>query len=318
MNILVTGGAGAIGGNLVHRLLAETDHKLIVLDDLSSGHESNVPSNERVLFVRGSIVDDEILQEVFSSAPPQIIFHLAANFANQNSVDYPKKDLEVNGMGTLKLLEYAAAHKVSRFIYSSSSCVYGNRPGVLKEDCQEFSVDTPYAITKLLGERYVRFFHDHHKLGTVILRFFNTFGPLEYPGKYRNVIPNFILRALRGEPLPITGTGEETRDFNFVDNTVSGIFSSMTAKNIEGKIFNLASGKETSIREIAQEINRLTGNPAGIEFKERRSWDTVVRRLASVDEARKYLGYEPKVSAMAGIQKTYEWIKSQDLKGIKL
>jgi len=309
MKVLVTGGAGAIGGNVVQRLMQHPRvERIVVLDDLSSGYVENVPTDSRVTFIRGSVADDEILTELFTAHEPDVVYHLAANFANQNSVDYPRKDLDVNGVGTLKMLEYSVKHKIKRFIYSSSSCVYGNRGGVLKEECKEFSVDTPYAITKLLGERYVRFFYDYHGLPVVTFRFFNTFGPGERPGKYRNVIPNFIARAIEKKPLPITGNGRETRDFNYMDNTVSGIVSALDAPGIEGLTFNLASSKETSILQIAEAINQVTGNPAGVEFLPRRKWDTVTNRLASIDLAMKHLNYRPEVDVFEGIRRTYEWI----------
>ncbi len=313
MNVLITGGAGAIGGNVVRRLVEDPDvRSVIVLDDLSSGYLENLPVHPKLKFVRGSITDDEILKEIFAS-PLSHVCHLAANFANQNSVDYPRKDLEVNGMGTLKVLEYAHSAGISRFVYSSSSCVYGNKGGVLSEDTQEFSLDTPYAITKLLGERYIRFFHDFYKMDTVILRFFNAYGPGERPGKYRNVIPNFIQCALQGQPLPITGDGTETRDFNFNSHIVDGVLAALKIQGISGGIFNIASGVETPILRVAELINETTGNRAGIEFKPRRNWDSVARRLASIEAASKYLAYCPSVSLEQGIRQTVEWIRAQHL-----
>ncbi len=315
MDILVTGGAGAIGGNVVSRLAADADvRSVVVLDDLSSGYIENLPASPKLTFLRGSVTDDEILKEIFSK-PLTHVCHLAANFANQNSVDYPRKDLEVNGMGTLKVLEYAHRAGVRRIVYSSSSCVYGNKGGVLKEDTQEFSLDTPYAITKLLGERYVRFFHDFYKMDTVILRFFNAFGPGERPGKYRNVIPNFIHLALQGKPLSITGDGTETRDYNFNGHTVDGVVSALKTPGISGRIFNIASGVETPILRVAEIINECTGNKAGVEFRPRRNWDSVSRRLASIDAARAHLNYKPTTPLEEGIRRTVEWIRLEASRG---
>ena len=206
--ILITGGAGAIGSNLANVLSAEAKNEIVILDNMSSGHLENIQRRANVEFVRGSVESDEDLAVVFSQ-PVHVVFHLAANFANQNSVDYPQRDLMVNGAGSLKLYLQAVKHKVRRVVYASSSCVYGNREEPLDETCREFSLDTPYAITKLLGEDYLRFFIHHHALPGVIVRYFNVYGPNEYPGKYRNVIANFLYRALRGEDLVITGTGDE-------------------------------------------------------------------------------------------------------------
>ena len=211
--VLVTGGAGAIGSNLT-KALVELGAQVIVVDDLSSGQIWNVPSSPNVLFVKGDILDEVILKRVFFERP-QIVFHLAAFFANQNSVDHPERDLMVNGMGTLRMLEYSVFNRVERFVYASSGCaIYGSdMPLPLKEDFVTMHLSTPYQITKMLGELYCNFFHHHYELPVVKPRFFNSYGPGEVPGQYRNVIPNFIYWAIKGLPLPITGTGEETRDF---------------------------------------------------------------------------------------------------------
>src|SRR4030067_883037 len=214
--VLVTGGAGAIGSNLT-RALAEAGAKVIVLDDLSSAERWNVPSLPGVLFVEGDILDEVKLKRVFCERP-RIVYHLAAFFANQNSVDHPETDLDVNGLGTLRLLEYSLFTGVKRFIFASSGCsIYGSSaPLPLREEFMSLNLSTPYQITKMLGELYCNFFYNHYGLPVVKTRFFNSYGPGEMPGQYRNVIPNFIYWALRGEPLPITGSGEETRDITSV------------------------------------------------------------------------------------------------------
>ena len=308
-HVLVTGGAGAIGSNLVKALLARGCRALSVLDNLSSGKRENLPQCPEVTLFPDTIVNDAILREIFAK-DVAVVFHLAANFANQNSVDFPRLDLDTNGMGTLKLLEYAAEAQVERFVYVSSSCVYGNKDYPLHEDDPEYNLDTPYAITKLLGERYTTFFHNHYHLPTVILRYFNAYGPGEYPGKYRNVIPNFFALAMQGKPLPITGTGEETRDFTFNQDTVAGTISSAEAAEAVGQIFNIGSGRETKILELAEKVNALTANPAGIEFKASRSWDLIRRRIASIERARQTYGYAPRVALDEGLQRTYTWLKT--------
>lgn len=305
--VLLTGGAGFIGSNLSVKLLECEINKLIILDDLSSGHDENIPKDERIEFACGSVDDEEILFEVFSQ-PIDIIFHLAANFANQNSVDYPQKDLRVNGIGTLKLLEYAKRHGIKKIVYTSSSCVYGNKPGELKVETKEYSLETPYAITKLLGERYMTFFHEHYGLNVTIIRYFNVFGPGERPGKYRNVIPNFIYMAINKQALTVCGKGEETRDFNFVDNAVAGTIATAISEKSNGRIYNLGTGRETRIIEIAEIINRVTNNTAGIEFIPMRSWDNTNSRRAGIKEAIEDLGYCPVVDLEGQIENTYRWI----------
>lgn len=301
--ILVTGGAGAIGSRLVHKLCE--DHDVLVLDDLSSGWFENL-RGLRLKFWRGSVTDEEILKEVFAERP-SVIFHLAANFANQNSVDYPQKDLSVNGMGTLKLLQHALESGVDRFIYTSSSCVYGNIMEPISESMERYSLDTPYSITKLLGERYVNFFHEHHLMPTVIIRFFNSYGPGEYPGKYRNVIPNFFYRVLNNMPLIITGSGEETRDFTFVDDSVQGLLLTMSKPEAVGKTFNIGFGIETPIKKLAETIRGICNVDVPVEYKARREWDSVNRRCADISYIKNTLGYSPRTDLETGLKKTYEW-----------
>lgn len=308
-NILITGGAGCIGSNLTKALINAEANKIIVLDDLSAAEKWNVPIDPKVLFVEGSIVDDEVLKRVFSMKL-DYVFHLAAHFANQNSVDNPETDLEINGLGVLKVLEYSQLSKVSKFVFASSGCsVYGSQaPLPLKEDYVSLYLDTPYQITKLLGELYCNFFHNYYSLPVAIARYFNVYGPGEIPGAYRNVIPNFTYWALHKMPLPITGTGEETRDFTYVDDIVDGTLRLGVVSKAVGGAFNLASETETKVIDIANMINELTGNPNGMKFTQRRDWDQITRRRASIEKARKILGYAPKVKIKEGVKKVYGWI----------
>ena len=255
-SILVTGGAGAVGSHLVSRLVA-SGHKVTVLDDLSSGHHKFVP--ETVDFISGSITDDEILDAVFQERP-EVVFHLAALFANQQSVDRPQLDLEVNGLGTLKILEKCEQFKVERFIYTSSSCVYG---------------------------------------------------PNEFPGKYRNVIPNFIEKSLRGESLTILGEGTETRDFTYVSDVVEGLLLASTTQESDFGIYNIGSGVGTKVLDLANQINSITGNQTPITFAPRRNWDHIPHRVADISLAKEKLGFTPTVKLSDGLQKTFEWFNSQ-------
>ena len=308
--ILVTGGAGCIGSNLITFLLKANPERIIVIDDFSASCEWNLPRDQRIFLIYGSILDDEKLKRAFS-LKPQYVFHLAAHFANQNSVDHPETDLLVNGLGTLKVLQYSQLTGVERFIFASSGCsVYGSHaPLPLKEDFASLHLDTPYQIHKLLGELYCNYFYAYYGLPVTIARYFNVYGPGEVPGKYRNVIPNFIWWAINKQPLPITGTGEETRDFTFVEDVVDGTLRMGVVKEALGEAINLASETETRIIDLANMINEITGNKAGIIFKPRRDWDKVTRRRASIEKARKILGYNPKINIESGLKKTYQWFK---------
>ncbi len=308
--ILVTGGAGAIGTNLCSALSDAGAKLVIILDDLSSGYTWNIPQKKNIMFVKGCVTDDIILKRVFFEQP-QYVYHLAAFFANQNSVDYPEKDINVNGLGTLKLLEYSLFNKVERLVYASSGCsIYGSSaPLPLTEEFMSMNLSTPYQITKMLGELYCNFFFNHHGLKVVKTRFFNSYGPGEVPGQYRNVIPNFIYWALKGEALPITGTGEETRDFTYVEDLVGGLLRAGSYESAIGQEFNLASGVETRIVDLANMINEAVGNKAGIKFSQRRKWDTKSRLLASVDRAKKLIKYEPKTEFREGLMNTIQWFR---------
>ena len=309
--VLVTGGCGCIGSNLIKALLEAEPKQIVVLDDLSASYEWNLPKVPKVLFIRGSILDEERMKRAFSFKP-HYVFHLAAQFANQNSVDHPETDLLVNGLGTLKALEYSNLVGVEKFVFASSGCsVYGSQaPLPLKEDYVSLHLDTPYQINKLVGELYCNYFYKYYKLPVAIARYFNVYGPGEVPGKYRNVIPNFIWWALHKQPLPITGTGEETRDFTFVEDVVDGTLRMGAVKEAVGEAINLASETETRVIDLANWIIELTGNKTKIVFGPRRDWDQVVKRRASIEKARKILGYAPKTDIKTGLSRVYKWILS--------
>jgi UDP-glucose 4-epimerase len=308
-NVLVTGGAGCVGSNLTKVLIKAEAAKIIVLDDLSASARWNIPSTPTVTFIQGSILDEESLKRAFATRP-DFVFHLAAHFANQNSVDNPETDQLVNGLGTLKVLEHSHLAGVKKFVFASSGCsVYGSQaPLPLKEDFVSLHLDTPYQITKLLGELYCNFFYNHYKLPVAIARYFNVYGPGEIPGAYRNVIPNFIWWAIHRQPLPITGTGEETRDFTFVDDIIAGTLLLGAVPEAVGGVFNLASETETPIKDVAAMVNEITGNGKGVKIVPRRDWDKITRRRASIEKARRVLGYESRTPLPDGIKKVYDWI----------
>lgn len=304
--VLVTGGAGAIGSNLVRAL--EGSSRVIVLDDLSSGTRWNIEEAEGLTFIQGSIVEDNVLTAAFREKV-HTVFHLAALFANQNSIEHPEQDLQVNGLGTLKLLQHAVQRGVERFVFTSSSCVYGELATPAAEERISPVADTPYAATKLLGELYCQFYARQYGLPVAILRCFNSYGPGELPGRYRNVIANFIYKATLKQPLPITGTGEETRDFTYVSDMVDGILLAGASPQAVGEVVNLGSGKETRIIDLAKEINSLLRKDSGVEFVGRRQWDTVSRRCASMEKAERMLGYRPRVGLSEGLRLTAAWFK---------
>lgn len=310
-SILITGGAGCIGSNLVRELIDANSKRIIVLDDFSSSYLWNLPQHPSLEVIEGSILDQEKLTQVFQERP-DYVFHLAAHFANQNSIDHPEEDLMVNGLGLMRVLEYSRKFEPKRFVYAGSGCsVYGSHAEIpFVEGAISLTLDTPYQIHKLLGELYCNHYLEIYNIKTTIGRFFNVFGPGEVPGQYRNVIPNFMWRAMHDQPLTITGTGEETRDFAYVGDIVDGILRLGTEDAAIGEAMNLASGTETSVKDLATMINEITGNKAGVVFGPKRDWDKSNRRLASIEKAKKLVGYEPKMDFRKGLESVHEWLKT--------
>lgn len=306
--ILVTGGAGCVGSNLCRKLSELNAKKIVILDDLSSAYEWNIPKVKNIQFIKGSILDEEMLKRAFKERP-QYVFHLAAHFANQNSVDNPEKDLMINGVGILKVLQYAHLLNVKRFVYSSSGCgVYGLESKLpFEEHDISINLHTPYQVTKLLGELYTNYFHNLYGLPIANARFFNVFGPGEVPGRYRNVIPNFFYWAMNKRMLPITGDGSETRDWTYVGDIIDGLLAMGIREEAIGEAINLGSGKEQRVIDMAKNVNELAGNENGVVYMERRDWDVKNRLMSSIKKAHKLLGYKPKVEFKDGLKKVHEW-----------
>ncbi|MDD5054963.1 MAG: NAD-dependent epimerase/dehydratase family protein [Candidatus Peribacteraceae bacterium] len=308
-NVLITGGLGAIGSALCRRLLTSKVERLVIIDDCSSGDprlSRDVLDDPRVTLVRGSVTDEAALERAFAVAP-RIVFHLAAHFANQNSVDHPVIDCEVNSIGTIRMLEHARRARVSKFVFASSSCVYGSADS-FAVDTRDFRLDTPYAINKLHGEYLVRFYHEYFGMDTTILRYFNSFGPGELPGLYRNVVPNFFALAMRGEPLPITGDPNAGRDFTFVGNTVEATLLAAEKPISAGRTYNVGTGMHVTVGELAEHINNIAGNTAGTILKPGRQWDHVFRRVADISRTTEDLQYRPVIDLPSQLRETYEWL----------
>lgn len=307
LRVIVTGAAGAIGGNLVRALAASGAAEILALDDLSQGVCWNIPEIRNVTFLQGSILDQNVLKSAFRQKPA-IVFHLAALFANQNSIDHPVLDLKVNGQGILNILISAANAGRPRVVFASTSAAADGLDGfAVDDDAPPLGHGTPYQITKALGEQYCRFFHSYYGIPIVLVRFFNSYGPGEVPGRYRNVIPNFFYRAKRGEALPVIGTGNQTRDWTFVADVVDGLLKAGVSDTAVGHSVNLGTGQETTVIDIAREINMLTGNVAGIVYRENRRWDHHCSRVAATTKAVRLLDHECRTGIKTGLENTAQW-----------
>lgn len=306
-DVLVTGGAGAIGSRLVANLLEHNAANVVVVDDLSSGYEWLLPKDERLRLVKADVCS---LVTYEGTLRMPLVFHLAAFFANQNSVDYPLADLHTNGQGTLSTLLYAQRNKASRVVYASAGCSIAGHGhnGPIHEDMPvSLHLDTPYQITKALGEFYCNYFQD--QVSTVRCRFFNSYGPGEVPGRYRNVIPNFIWLALHDFPLAITGTGDETRDFVYVDDLVDGLMLAAVRPQANGEAINLGTGVQTKIGDLARLIIDICDSKSAIEYHPPRKWDKSKHREANISKARDRVGYQPRVPIAEGLGRTVQWFQ---------
>jgi len=280
---------------------------VVVVDDLSSGYEWLLPADARLTLIKRDVCD---LLDLDLPSEVRLVFHLAAFFANQNSVDHPRDDLRTNGLGTLTTLMWAARRRARGFVYASAGCSIAGHDidAPVREDMPvSLELDTPYQITKTLGEFYCNYFNA--QVPTVRCRFFNSYGPGEVPGSYRNVIPNFIWRALHDEPLIITGTGEETRDFIYVDDLVNGLLAAAETPAARGNAFNLGTGIQTRIVDLAETVIKACRSKSRIEFGPRRPWDRSTHREADNGKAQAVLGFQPTVGIREGIDRTLDWFQ---------
>jgi len=309
--ILVTGGAGAIGRTLSEKLALIGAKKVIIFDNLSSAYEWNIPNYSNISFVKGDIRNESDLIRIFHSKP-QIVFHLAAFFANQNSVDYPLVNEDVNINGLIKLLEFSVlSESIEKFVFANSEGgAYGDNSKLPYQE-NDISIDlgSPYYISKLSGEAYCRYYHSHYNLPISIVRLFNSFGPGEVSGQYRNVIPNFIYWALNNKTLPLTGDNRIARDFVFVKDTVEGILRAGYYQKAIGESINIATGKTVKIYDLAEMINQKTNNTAGVNIKGNRKWDKRPSILGSTLKASELIEFNANTDFEYGIDLTIEWFK---------
>jgi UDP-glucose 4-epimerase len=306
--ILITGGFGALGHNLIRFLKENYECNIHVIDNLSVGHTNFFNG---VDFSYIDIGNTEKLNTFFKNYKPNYIFHLAAHFANQNSVDHPLSDINTNVIGMVNLFETQKSNnELKKIIFASSSCVYGNSK-IMKEDNDVSPFDTPYAINKYVGELYSKYYAEIHQIPTVSARIFNSFGPGEMPGQYRNVIPNFIQKAILNQTIKITGTGQETRDFTYVDDTVDLLLKLALSDYKLAEVFNGGTGVKVSIKKLAEEIISLTGSKSEIEYTLPRSWDHIKDRCANIEKSKELVGYNPDYDFRLGLKKTIDWLKGK-------
>jgi UDP-glucose 4-epimerase len=299
MNFLITGAAGFLGSALANRLAWE-GHQVRGLDDLSTGDPNVLHAD--VLFTRGDVNDRPKLWTLLQDV--DCVYHLAARVSVPESVIYPREYNAVNVGGTVSLMEAMRDVGVRRVVLISSGAVYGDQQEQpLKENALPFP-HSPYAVSKLAAEYYVRTIGDLWGLETVSLRVFNAYGPGQHlPPSHPPVIPNFLRQAVRGGTLVVHGSGSQTRDYVFVDDVINAMVAAATAPGLDNLVINVGSGTETSVRELTRKVLEAANSDAEVMFNPRNN-PGVSRMCADLGLAREKLGYQPRISLTEGLNLT--------------
>lgn len=304
--VIVTGGAGFVGSNVVKRLLTE-DAFVIVLDDFCTGREDNLPKRESNLeIINGSVTDFALLKRLFAGA--DIVIHLAARNIIVSTRN-PREDYEVNIGGTLNVLLAAKEFGVRRTVYSSSASVYGNPRYLPINEDDSASLLSPYAVSKFAGENYCHAFYESYGLSTAVVRYSNIYGTAQRPDNpYCGVIAKFFEAALNGQPPQIHGDGEQTRDYTYIDDAVNATLLAATAAKADGQIYNVGTGRETSVNALAQMVIGVAGTQAKPAYIDRRDIDNIRRRVLNIEKIRRELRWVPTVTIEEGLRRTHVWL----------
>ena len=301
--VLVTGGAGFVGGGVVRRLV-EQGARVTVLDDLFTGRAETLPTS--VQFVQGSVTDATLVQELVADA--SVVFHMAARNIIASTKN-PRDDFDTNIGGTLNVLMSARESKPDRVVYTSSASVYGNPRSIPINEDDPLVLLSPYAVSKLGGENYCGAFYESYGLPVAVVRYSNVFGPGQLPDNpYCGVVSKFFASAMAGEPLQIHGDGEQTRDFTFVDDAVEATLMAAIHPRAEGEVFNVGTGIETSVNALAAGIAAAVGGEIEIRHVDRRDIDNIRRRVVNIEKIRRMLRWAPQVTLERGLARTAEWL----------
>lgn len=312
MQAVVTGGAGFIGSNLADALLAD-GHGVRVLDDMTAGNPANVPAAAEL--VVGDVSDRDVVRRAVTGA--DVVFHLAAHRAVLRSVDNPLATDNANTHGTLTVLVEAKDAGVRRVVAASSSSVYGGAQELPTPESAPLVPRSPYAVSKVAGELYCRVFHELYGLETVSLRYFNVYGPRQRPDSaYAAVIPLFIEALQMGKAPVVHGTGEQSRDFTFIEDVVAATMAaaSSPADKSSGRAYNVGGGSQYSLLDLLEILRRITGCDVEAEHAGPRAGD-VMHTSADLTAAKSDLGYSPRVQFEEGLRRTVEWFTNSHSRG---
>jgi len=306
---LVTGAAGFIGRSIAAELLAR-GKKVRGIDNFVTGKRDNLLGLEAMDFIEADINDAEAVAKACHGV--ECIFHEAAIPSVPRSIEDPVASNYAGVSGTVQLLVAAKDAKVRRVVYAGSSSVYGNTPTLPKQEQMQPSPISPYAVTKLAGELYMQSFTRVYGLETVVIRYFNVFGPYQDPtSHYSGILAIFTMKMLAGEIPTIYGDGEQSRDFTFIQNVVHGnlLASEAPAERVSGKVFNIATGNRVTLNQTVEILRRATGYTGEVRYAAERSGD-VKHSLADISRAKESFGYEPLVNFNEGIERTVAWYKT--------
>ncbi|RJQ39012.1 MAG: SDR family oxidoreductase [Dehalococcoidia bacterium] len=315
MKTVVTGGAGFIGSHLVDELV-NRDHRVTIIDDLSSGKESNIARHlkeGKATLIIDSVTSLSRLESAFSGA--KYVFHLAAIASVPKSLTDPRLTHEVNATGTLNVLLAARRSKVKKVVFASSAAVYGDTGEAPQHEDILPNPKSPYAVSKLAGEYYCTVFSQAYDLPTAVLRYYNVYGPRQDPNsEYSGVISKFLTSVLKNKPPEIFGDGEATRDFTFVKDAVRA--SLLAAESDANGVFNIGTGEKSSINDLAKLIIRLGGKKMKLAYRKPRSGD-IRHSLADISRAAGF-GYQPEYRFEEGLRETIEALTARETAGLQL
>lgn len=303
--VLVTGGAGFVGGALVRRLVL-AGAKVTVLDDLFTGQPESVPSTAQL--VVGSVEDEALVGDLVSNA--SVVFHLAARNIIASTKD-PRRDFSTNIGGTLNVLLAARGSGCERVVYAGSTSIYGNPRSMPINEDDAVTLLSPYAVSKLGGEHYCTAFYENYGVPVAVVRYSNIYGEGQRPDNpYCGVVAKFFDAAYAGRPLQVHGDGQQTRDYTYIDDAVDATLLAGVQPRAEGEVFNVGTGIETSVNELARMVGQACQRAIEVEHIDRRDIDNIRRRVVNIEKARRMLRWSPQVAMADGLERTAAWIEA--------
>lgn len=309
--ILVTGGAGFVGSNLVRTLVKKHSADVTVLDNLFTGDEQNLTGVTH-RFVNGSVADKDAVNECVKGK--DIVFHLASRNIIISNYD-PREDLNVNVGGSYNVFEACAEHNIGRVVYSSTSSIYGNPQSLPVQETDPKSFLNFYSASKYSAEVYAKTFYEVFGLPITVLRYSNIYGDYQTPSNpYCGVIGKFIAAAMAGEPLKVHGDGLQTRDYTYIDDAVNATIAAAVYPQAVGQDYNIGTGTQSSVLEMANAVIRLTGSRSAFRHVENRDIDNIRNRCICIAKAMKHLQYRPAFTLEEGLKATIEWVSSSAAK----